>query len=132
MDPTLIGVLVFKLFRTETATPTVISPAIVITFDIIKRRCPHCFPPDNVFSVDTFHFQRSKELFHAGIIVAAALCAHKIILSTFRSSFLSVQVFSNRITDSATLPCGHSESVSVGYHWHSPRSLSSNSKLISS
>ncbi|GDH44243.1 hypothetical protein BvCmsKKP061_02531 [Escherichia coli] len=71
MDTALSEVLVFKLFRTETTTPTVPSPAIVITFDIIKHRCPHYFP--KVFSVEIFHFQRMKEAFHAGIIVAASL-----------------------------------------------------------
>ncbi len=76
MDTSLSEVLVFKLFRTETTTPTVPSPAIVITFDIIKHRCPHYFPADKVFSVETFHFQRMKDAFHAGIIVAAALCTH--------------------------------------------------------
>ncbi|STG51239.1 Uncharacterised protein [Escherichia coli] len=71
MDTGLSEVLVFKLFRTEAATPTVPPPPIVITFDIIKYRCPHYFPADKVFSMDTFHFQRMKEAFHAGIIVAA-------------------------------------------------------------
>ncbi len=52
MDTALSEVLVFKLFRTETATPTVPSPAIVIIFDIIKHRCPHYFPADKVFSRD--------------------------------------------------------------------------------
>lgn len=33
--------LVFKLFRTETATPTVPSPAFVITLGMIKHRCLH-------------------------------------------------------------------------------------------
>ncbi len=37
MDTGLSEVLVFKLFRTEAATPTVPPPPIVITFDIIKR-----------------------------------------------------------------------------------------------
>lgn len=74
MDTALSEVLVFKLFRTETVTPTVPSPAIVITFDIIK----HCLPADRVFSVDTCHFQRMKEAFHVGIIVAAAICAHAV------------------------------------------------------
>lgn len=76
MDTGLSEVLVFKLFRTEAATPTVPPPPIVITFDIIKYRCPHYFPADKVFSMDTFHFQRMKEAFHAGIIVAATFCAH--------------------------------------------------------
>ncbi|BDQ79542.1 hypothetical protein JNE110611_p1-23 (plasmid) [Escherichia coli] len=76
MDTGLSEVLVFKLFRTEAATPTVPPPPIVITFDIIKHRCPHYFPADKVFSMDTFHFQRMKEAFHAGIIVAATFCAH--------------------------------------------------------
>ncbi|WNT76796.1 hypothetical protein QMY50_00214 (plasmid) [Escherichia coli] len=61
MDTGLSEVLVFKLFRTEAATPTVPPPPIVITFDIIKYRCPHYFPADKVFSMDTFHFQRMKE-----------------------------------------------------------------------
>lgn len=77
MDTGLSEVLVFKLFRTEAATPTVPPPPIVITFDIIKYRCPHYFPADKVFSMDTFHFQRMKEAFHAGIIVAATFCAHR-------------------------------------------------------
>lgn len=76
MDTALSEVLVIKLFRTKTATPTVPSPTIVITFDIIKHCCSHCFPANKVFSVDTFHVQRMKEAFHAGIIVTAALCAH--------------------------------------------------------
>lgn len=33
-----------------------------------------------MFSVETLHFQRMKEAFHAGIIVAIALCAHTAIL----------------------------------------------------
>ena len=78
MDTGLSEVLVFKLFRAETTTPTVQSPAIVITFDIIKHRCPHYFPADKVFSMDTFHFQRMKEAFHAGIIVAVSLGAHPV------------------------------------------------------
>ncbi|KUV50284.1 hypothetical protein AWE92_27390 [Escherichia coli] len=36
MDAALSEILIFKLFRTETATPTVPSPAIVIALDIIK------------------------------------------------------------------------------------------------
>ena len=52
------------------------SPAIIITFYIIKHRCPHYFPADKVFSMETFHFQWMKEAFHAGIIIAAALCVH--------------------------------------------------------
>ena len=56
MDTALSEVLVFKLFRSETATLTVPSPAIVITFDIIKHCYPHYFPADKVFSVETFHF----------------------------------------------------------------------------
>ena len=76
MDTGLSEVLVFKLFRTETATPTVPSPPIVITFDIIKHRCPHYFPADIVFSMDALHFQRMKDAFHAGIIVTAIFCAH--------------------------------------------------------
>ena len=71
MDTVLSEIMVFKLFRAETATGTVTTPAIVITLDIIKHRCPHYFPADKVFSMDTFHFQRMKEAFHAGIIVAA-------------------------------------------------------------
>ncbi|AKH27278.1 hypothetical protein AWZ96_21680 [Shigella sonnei] len=55
MDTGLSEVLVFKLFRTEAATPTVPSPAIVIALDIIKHCCPHYFPIDKVFSVETFH-----------------------------------------------------------------------------
>ncbi len=34
MDAALSEILIFKLFRTETATPTVPSPAIVIALDI--------------------------------------------------------------------------------------------------
>ncbi len=56
VDP-LSEVVVFKLFRTETATGTVTSSAIVVTLDIIKRRRPHYFPTGKAFSVDTFHLQ---------------------------------------------------------------------------
>lgn len=78
MDTGLSEVLVFKLFRTEAATPTVPPPPIVITFDIIKHCCPHYFPADKMFFVETFHFQRMKEPFHAGIIVAVSLGAHPV------------------------------------------------------
>ena len=76
MDTGLSEVMVFKLFRSETATPTVPSPAFVIALDIIKHRCPYYCPADKMFSMDRCHFQRMKEAFHAGIIVAAALSAH--------------------------------------------------------
>lgn len=57
MDTALSEVLVFKLFRAETAAGTVTAPAIVIALDIIKHRRPHYFPTDKAFSVDTFDFQ---------------------------------------------------------------------------
>lgn len=76
VDSVLSEILVFKLFRAEAATGAVTSPAIVITLDIIKHRRPHYFPADNAFPVDTFHFQRVKEAFHAGIVITAAFCAH--------------------------------------------------------
>ncbi len=80
MDTGLSEVLVFKLFRTEAATPTVPPPPIVITFDIIKYRCPHYFPADKVFSMDTFHFQRMKEAFHADY--AASVAPDNLLNST--------------------------------------------------
>lgn len=76
MDTTLSEVLVFKLFRTETATGTVTTPPIVITLDIIKHCCPHYFPAAKAFPVDTFHFQRMKEAFHTGIVITAAFRTH--------------------------------------------------------
>ena len=57
MDTALREVLVFKLFRTETATGTVTTPAIVIALDIIKYRRPHDLPTDKAFTVDAFDFQ---------------------------------------------------------------------------
>ena len=54
MDTALSEIMVFKLFRAETATGTVTTPAIVITLDIIKHRCPHYFPTAKAFPVDTF------------------------------------------------------------------------------
>ena len=80
MDTGLSEVLVFKLFRTEAATPTLPPPPIVITFDIIKYRCPHYFPADKVFSMDTFHFQRMKEAFHADY--AASVAPDNLLNST--------------------------------------------------
>lgn len=66
MGTSLSEVLFFTFFRTETATPTVPSPANVIALDIIKHNFPHYFPTDKVFTVEIFHFQRMKETFHAG------------------------------------------------------------------
>lgn len=48
MDTALSEVLVFKLFRTETSTGTVATPAIEITLDISKHCHPHYFPGGNV------------------------------------------------------------------------------------
>ena len=41
---TLSEIMFFKLFKAETATGTVTTPAIVITLDIIKHHCQHYFP----------------------------------------------------------------------------------------
>lgn len=79
MDTALSEVLVFKLFRTETATGTVTAPAIVIALDIIKHHRPHDFPADKAFTVDTFHLQRMEEAFRTGIIVTATLCTHAAV-----------------------------------------------------
>ena len=68
--------MVFKLFRAETATGTVTTPAIVITLDIIKHRCPHYFLAAKAFPVDTFHLQRMKEAFHTGIVITVAFRTH--------------------------------------------------------
>lgn len=76
MDTTLSEVLVFKLFRTETATGTVTTPPVVIAFDIIKHHCPHYLPAGKVLSVDTFHFQSVEDAFRAGIVVTTASGAH--------------------------------------------------------
>ncbi len=56
------------------------APAYWITFDIIKHRCPHYFPADKVFSMDTFHFQRMKEAFHADY--AASVAPDNLLNST--------------------------------------------------
>ncbi len=76
MDTALSEILVFKLFRTETATSAVTTPAIVITLNIIKHRCPHYFPIDKVLTVDTFDFQRVEEAFHTSIVITAAFRTH--------------------------------------------------------
>lgn len=76
MDTALSEIMVFKLFRAETATGTVTTPAIVITLDIIKHRCPHYFPAAKAFPVDTFHLQRMKEAFHTGIVITVAFRTH--------------------------------------------------------
>lgn len=76
MDTALSEIMVFKLFRAETATGTVTTPAIVITLDIIKHCRPHYFLAGKAFSVDILHFQREKEAFNTGIVIAAALCTH--------------------------------------------------------
>ena len=62
MDTVLSEIMVFKLFRAETATGTVTTPAIVITLDIIKHRRPHDFPADKVFPVETSTFSEWKKL----------------------------------------------------------------------
>lgn len=71
--------MVFKLFRAETATGTVTTPAIVITLDIIKHRHPHDFPADKAFPVDTFHLQRVEEAFRAGIVVTTSFGTHATV-----------------------------------------------------
>lgn len=76
MDTALSEVLVFKLFRAESATGTVATPAIVIALDIIKHRCSRYFPAGKVLTVDTFHFQRVEKTFCTGIVVITSLCAH--------------------------------------------------------
>ncbi|GAA3599043.1 hypothetical protein GCM10023078_27940 [Gibbsiella greigii] len=57
MDTALSEILVFKLFRAETAAGTVTAPAIVITLYIIKHRASHYFTAGEVFTVDAFHLQ---------------------------------------------------------------------------
>lgn len=76
MDTALSEGLAFKLFRAETATGTVTTPAIVITLDIIKHRRSHYFPAGKAFSVNTLHSQRIKEVFYTGIVIAATFGAH--------------------------------------------------------
>lgn len=50
-----VGNVVNWLFRAETATATVSTPAIVITRDIIKHRRPHHFPAGKALALDAFH-----------------------------------------------------------------------------
>lgn len=76
MDIRLSEGLVFKLFRAESATGTVATPAVVIALDIIKHRRSHYFPGGKALAVDTFHLQRVEEAFHTGIVVTTAFCAH--------------------------------------------------------
>ena len=76
MDTRLSEILIFKLFRTETTTGTVTTPAIVITLDIIKYRRPHYFPTYKAFTMDAFHLQLMEDAFHAGIIVTTAFRAY--------------------------------------------------------
>lgn len=75
MDTILSEVLVFKLFRAETAERTVTTPAIVITLDIIKNRRPHYFPAGKVSYVETFNLQRVEETFRKRIVITATFCA---------------------------------------------------------
>lgn len=56
MDTALSEVLVFKLFRAEPTTGTVVTPAIVIALDIIKHHRSHYFPVGKVLTVGTFYF----------------------------------------------------------------------------
>lgn len=79
MDTALSEVLVFKLFRTETAIGTVSAPPIVITLDIIKHRRPYDLPADKAFPVDTFHLQRVEEAFRAGIVVTTPFGTHATV-----------------------------------------------------
>ena len=80
MDTVLSKVLVFKFLRTETATGTVMTPAIVIILYIIKYRRPHYFPAAKALSVDTFHFQGVKvECIHASIVITATFGTHAAV-----------------------------------------------------
>lgn len=72
----LSEVLVFKLFRAESATGAVTSPPIVITLDITKHRRPHDFPADKALTVNTLNLQRVEEAFRAGIVIAIATGTH--------------------------------------------------------
>lgn len=76
MDTLISEVLVFKLFRADSATGTVTTPSIVIALDIIKHRCPHHFTTGKAFSVNAFHLQGVEEALRARIVVPAALCTH--------------------------------------------------------
>lgn len=50
--------------------------AIIIALDTVKYRAPYYFPIDKVFAADTFYFQRVKEAFRTGIVVAVASHAY--------------------------------------------------------
>lgn len=76
MDTTLSDILVFKFFRAETITGTLMPPSIVVTFNIVKHRCAHYNPANKSFSVDTFHLQRMEETFRAGIVITVAFHTH--------------------------------------------------------
>lgn len=76
MDAVLSEIQVFKLRRAETAARTVATPMIVITLNIIKHRHPNYFPANKALSVDTFHLQRVKGAFHAGIVITATFGTH--------------------------------------------------------
>ncbi|MBP2200367.1 hypothetical protein JOJ88_005908 [Pantoea cypripedii] len=52
---TLSEVLVFKLFRAESATRTVPTPSAVITLDIIEYCRPHHLLAQRALAVDAFH-----------------------------------------------------------------------------
>lgn len=71
MDTVLSEIQVFKLLRAETAARTVATQTIVITLNIIEHLHPHYFPATKALSVDTFHFPREKEAFHASIVITA-------------------------------------------------------------
>lgn len=76
VDKVLSEVLIFKLFRTESATGAVTLPAIIVILNIIKYCRSHYFPAGKALSVDSFHFQRGKEAFRAGIVIIAAFHTH--------------------------------------------------------
>jgi len=67
VDTALSEVLVFKLFRTETATRTVTTKPIVITPNIIKHRRSHHFTAGKAFSIDAFHLQGGERSWVFGI-----------------------------------------------------------------
>ncbi|OMQ23696.1 hypothetical protein BMI79_09290 [Serratia oryzae] len=86
METRLSEVLVFKLFWAEATTGTVATKPIIIALDIIKHGRSHYFPAGKVLAVDTFHFQRVKEAFHACTVVTTASGAHTVTQSLWRFS----------------------------------------------
>lgn len=72
IDTGLREFMIFKLVWAETATGTVPTPTIIMTFNMIKYCCFHCLPTDKTLTANALYFHWVKVAFYAGVIIAAA------------------------------------------------------------